>query len=84
METEKNLHASVPPALLSRAQKAARQEHISLDALVSDAMEQRLNRQKFEGVLTFGKRHAKARGLKQIDVGLAIAAVRSESTRRGH
>ena len=60
MEPEKNLHASVLPALLSRAQKAAQKERISLDKLVSDAMEQRLNRQRFEQVLTFGKRHAKS------------------------
>ena len=45
MEPEKNLHAAVPPALLARAQEAAQQEHISIDELVSDAMERRLNRE---------------------------------------
>ena len=84
MEPEKNLHASVPPALLSRAQEAAQQERITLDKLVTDAMEQRLNRQRFEEVLAFGKRHAKAHGLKPGDVAKAIADVRSENTKRGH
>ena len=42
MEPEKNLHAAVPPALLEKAHAAARQEHISLDELVSDAMDGRL------------------------------------------
>ncbi len=83
MEPEKNLHAAVPPALLEKAHAAARQEHISLDELVSDAMEGRLNRCEFEEVLAFGKRHAKARGLKPSDVTGAIAAVRAETSERG-
>jgi hypothetical protein len=41
MHYEKNLHAFVPPALLTRAEEAARQEHISLDEPVSTAVEQR-------------------------------------------
>jgi hypothetical protein len=77
--TEKNLHASVPPALLAQAEKAAQRQHISLDELVSDAVEQRVNRQEFEEVLAFGKRHAKKRGLKPGDVAPAIAAVRSHT-----
>ncbi len=80
---EKNLHAAVPPALLARAQEAAQQEHISIDELVSDAMERRLNRREFEEVLAFGKRHAKARGLKTSDVEGAIAAARAEPKERG-
>lgn len=83
MEPEKNLHASVPPALLSRAQEVAREQHISLDELVSDAVEQRLNRQRFEEVLAFGKRHAKERGLTPSDVAKATAAVRSETAEPG-
>lgn len=79
---EKNLHASVPAALLARAQKTAQREHISLDELVSDAVERRLNRREFEELLDFGKRHAKARGLKPSDVANAIAAVRSEMQER--
>jgi hypothetical protein len=65
--------------LLAQAQQIAQQEHISLDELVSDAMEQRLNRREFEEVLAFGKRHAKARGLKPGDVAGAIASVRSSN-----
>jgi hypothetical protein len=80
---EKNLHAAVPPALLARAQEAARQEHISIDELVRDAMERRLNRREFEEVLAFGKRHAKARGLKPNDVESAIADARAEPKEHG-
>ena len=39
---EKNLHASIPPTLLARAEEVAQQEHISIDELVSEAMERRL------------------------------------------
>ena len=77
--TEKNLHASVPPALLAQAEKAAQRQHISLDELVSDAVEERVNRQEFEEVLAFGKRHARKRGLKPGDVAPAIAAVRCQA-----
>lgn len=82
-DPDKNLHASVPPALLARAQEVAEREHISLDELVSDAMERRVNKREFEEVLAFGKRHAKARGLKPSDVASAIAAARSEPKERG-
>ncbi len=76
---EKDLHASVSAELLARAQKTAQQERISLDELISDAVERRLNRREFEETLAFGKRHAKARGLKRNDVASAIAVVRSET-----
>lgn len=76
---EKNLRASVPPVLLAQAQKAAQRQHISLDELVSDAVEERVNRDEFEKVLAFGKRHAKKRGLKLRDVAVAITAVRSQT-----
>lgn len=83
MHYEKNLHAFVPPALLTRAQEAAQQERISLDQLVSDAVEQRLSMRGLEEVLAFGKRHAKKRGLKPGDVATAIADERREHPERG-
>ena len=82
-DPDKNLHASVSPALLARAQEVAEQEHITLDELVSDAMERRVNKREFDEVLAFGKRHAKARGLKPSAVASAIAAARSEPKERG-
>lgn len=60
----------------------AQQEHITLDELVSDAMERRVNKREFEEVLAFGKRHARERGLKPGDVESAIAAARSETKER--
>jgi hypothetical protein len=82
-DPDKNLHASVTPALLARAQEVAEQEHITLDELVSDAVERRINKREFEEMLAFGKRHAKARGLKPSDVASAIVAVRSKPQEHG-
>jgi hypothetical protein len=41
-------------------------------------------RSPLEEMLAFGKRDAKARGLKPSDVAKAIADVRFENTKRGH
>ncbi len=61
---EKNLHASVPPELLARAAEVAQQEHITLDELVSDAMERRLRerRQKLSGEAQAGKWWSRGKG----------------------
>jgi hypothetical protein len=76
MTSEKNLHASVPQSLLTQAQELAVLEQISLDELICDAVEKRVNRREFEEVFAFGKRHSRARGLKRSDVAKAIADVR--------
>ena len=79
---EKNLHASVPPSLLSQAEKAARAEKITLDELVRDAVERRLRRTELEEVLSFGKRHARQRGLVTGDIAKAVAEVRGQENER--
>ena len=78
VEPEKNLHASVPPSLLSQAENAARAEKITLDELVRDAVERRLHRTELEEVLSFGKRHASQRGLVPGDIANAVAEVRGQ------
>jgi hypothetical protein len=83
VEPDKNLHASVPPALLTQAEKAAHDEHITLDELVRDAMERRLGMRALKESTAFGKTHARKLGLKPGDVEGAIAAVRAESKERG-
>jgi hypothetical protein len=82
MKTEKNLQASIPPALLAKIQQAASVEHITVDELVQDAVESRLNRKEWQDVLLFGERHATARKLTEDDLRDAIAAVRSETAER--
>ena len=80
---DKNLHAAVPPALLARVEQAAESERVTFDDFVAQAMEQRLSRSWLDDVATFGKRHARARGLKPSDVARAIAEVRAEEAERG-
>ncbi len=83
MEPEKNLHATIPPALLAEVEKAARAERITLDELVRDAVERRLNKREFDDLFAFGKQHAKERGLRRGDVADAIAQVRSANRQHG-
>ena len=83
MEPDKNLHAKIPPALLAEMENAASAEHITVDELVQDAVERRLHRRQWQDVLSFGERHAKARGLTEADVNEAIAEVRRENQERG-
>ena len=83
MLREKNLHASVATALLTKMQQAAQDEHITPDEFVADAIERRLNGREFEDVFAFGKRHARARGLKPGDVARAIAAERQGNKEHG-
>ena len=48
MEPEKNLHATIPPALLTRAEEMAQQDHISLDQLAAEALQRDLARRVLE------------------------------------
>ena len=77
---EKNLQATVPPALLAQIEQAAEAEHITVDELVQDAVESRLDRKEWQEILLFGERHAQARHLTESDVEEAISAVRSKDT----
>ncbi len=76
METEKNLHAAIPPALLARVQNVAQAERITVDELVRDAVQRRLLSHEWQEVLAFGELHSAARRLKEADVADAIAQVR--------
>ena len=80
MNPEKNLQTTVPPALLAKIERAAEAEHITVDKLVQEALESRLNRKEWQEVLLFGERHAQARHLTESDIQEAIAAVRSQNT----
>ena len=82
METEKNLQATIPAALLARVEDAARAEHITVDELVRDAVQRRLNTHEWRETLAFGEKHAKSLGLTEADVAEAIADVRGEERGR--
>jgi len=82
MEPDKNLRVRIPPALLANLEKVARAERISVDELVRDAVERRLERREWRDLLAFGEKHAKSRGLTEADVPQAIAEVRRQSKER--
>lgn len=83
LPADKNLHAALSPALLARVEQALAAEQVSLDAFVADAIERRLNRRELDEVLAFGRRHARARGLRPGDVDRAISDVRARGKERG-
>ena len=83
MEPEKNLHATIPPGLLTRAEQAAQQEHISLDELVSDAMERRLRDHRRQSLRAYGEAQARKIGVtSEDDVDRVIHEFREEERAR--
>lgn len=82
METEKNLQATIPAALMARVEDAARAEHITVEELVRDAVQRRLNTHEWRETLAFGEKHAESLGLTEADVEEAIAEVRGEAGAR--
>jgi len=60
MEADKNLRVRIPPPLLANVEKAARAEQITVDELVRDAVERRLERREWRDLLAFGEKRAKS------------------------
>lgn len=78
METEKNLHASIPPALLAEAEKIAAARHISLDELMQQAVQSFVEERSWKEVFAFGKQQAHKLGYKEEDVDRLIHEFREE------
>jgi metal-responsive CopG/Arc/MetJ family transcriptional regulator len=76
VEAEKNLHATIPAALLAKMEDVAHAERISVDELVRDAVQRRLDTHEWHELLAFGEKHAQSRGLTEADVAEAIAEAR--------
>jgi hypothetical protein len=89
MEPEKNLHAKIPPALLTEAENLAEAEHITVDAFVQDAMEHRLRERRRQKLYAYGDMQARKLGIREEDVERIIHEYRQEegarpSNERGH
>jgi hypothetical protein len=82
MEPEKNLHASIPAALLTEAEQAARADCISVDELVRDAMERRLRERRRQSLYAYGEQQARKLGIKEEDVDRIIHEFRQEERER--
>ena len=68
MEPENNLHAKVPPALLTEVEKAARAEHLTLDEVIRQAVERFLEDRRWKKVYAFGEQQARKFGVKESDI----------------
>ena len=82
MEPDKNLHAKIPPALLAEVEQAASADHISIDELVRDAMERRLNERRRQSLYTYGEEQARKLGVREEDVDRIIHEFRQEQRER--
>lgn len=82
METEKNLHAKIPPALLAEVEQAASADHISVDELVRDAMERRIRERRRQNLYAYGEQQARKLGIKEEDVDRIIHEFRQEERER--
>lgn len=63
MELEKNLHASIPDALLMEAQKVADAQNVTVDELVRDAMERRIREIRRQELRAYGEAQARKIGV---------------------
>ncbi len=84
MKTEKNLHASVPPALLTRAQEAAQDDHTTLDALVETALELKLQARRRQKLYAYGEGQARLVGIREEDVPRMVEEWRAEDSKSEH
>ena len=71
----------IPEQLMLKVKEAAQREEISVEELVQDALEQRLNDKAFRRLLAIGDRNVKRTGARPEDVETEIAAHRSERAR---
>jgi len=78
METEKNLHASIPPALLAEAEKIAAARHVSMDEFMLEAVQSFVEERSWKEVFAFGKQQAHKLGYKEEDVDRLIHEFREE------
>ena len=72
MEPDKNLHAKIPPALLTEAENVAQAEHITLDDVLRQAVERYIEDRRWQKVYRFGEQQARKLGIKEGDVDRII------------
>ena len=84
-EPDKNLHASIPDALLAEAQKVADAQHTTVDELVRDAMERCLRDIRRQKLRAYGEEQARKMGVSsEEDVERVIHEYREEQRERNN
>jgi len=79
---EKNLHANLPPALLTEVEKAASAEHITLDEVLQKALERYIEDRRWQKVYQFGEQQARKLGIREGDVDRIIHQRREKERER--
>jgi predicted CopG family antitoxin len=83
MEPDKNLHAAIPPALLSEAERVAQAEHLTVDELVREALERRLRERRRQNLRAYGEAQARKLGITtEEDVERVVHEFREEERAR--
>lgn len=82
MEAEKNLHASIPNALLAEAEKIAAAQHVSMDELTQAAMKRYLDELGWKKLYAYGEGQARKLGIQEADVDHIIHEFRDEERER--
>jgi hypothetical protein len=72
---------NIPEQLFQKVKEAAAREEITVEELVRDALEQRINGKGFSHLFAIGDRNVKRTGAKPGDVETEIQAHRSERGR---
>ena len=81
---QKNLHASIPRALIAEAEKIAAAQHVSMDELTQAAMKRYLEELGWRELYAYGEQHARRLGVKEEDVDRIIHEHRHEEQERQH
>ncbi len=78
MRTTKTLAVTLPPEMLSRAEKLARKENRTMSELVREALRHYERRQWWEETNAYGQMRAGALNIREDDVERLISEVRQE------
>ncbi len=78
MRTSKTLSITLPPEMLSRAERLAQRENRTMSELVREALRWYERRQWWEEINTYGRARAQQIGLSESDVVPMVKQVRAE------
>ena len=78
MEQEKDLHASVPSALLAEAERFAAAQHVSMDEFMRAAVKRYVDERGWQELYAYGEEQACKLGIKEEDVDRIIREFREE------
>lgn len=82
MRNTKTLSVTLPPEMLSRAEKLARKENRTMSELVREALRHYERQRWWEESVAYGQARARALGIREQDVEGLIHQARNENRKR--